>query len=93
MDKRSLKDFQFKIKNKILVTTSFLHRISKKDDNQCSYCNQHAETIYHLFVECDKVKQSWQELRQWLAMVSNLSLVLEERLILFSYHGIHQLLN
>ena len=55
----TLQDFQFKITNKILVTKSFLHRIGKIDDNQCSYCNENmkSETIHHLFVECDKIKQ------------------------------------
>ena len=64
------KDFQFKINNKILVTKSFLYRIGKEDNSQCSYCNQDTESIYHLFVECDKVKQFWLDLRQWLLSVS-----------------------
>ena len=89
----ALKDFQFKVNNKILVTKAFLHRIGKIDNNQCSYCNQNIETIYHLFIECDKVKQFWQELRQWLSTVSNLILILEEKSILFSYHVRQQLLN
>lgn len=89
----TLKDFQFKINNKILVTKSFLYHIGKIDDNHCSYCNENIESIYHLFVECDKVKRFWQELRQWLLSVSNLSLMLEEKNILFSYQGKNQLIN
>ena len=58
----ALKDFQFKINNKILVTKADLSRIGKIDNNQCSYCNQNIETIFRLFIECDKVKQFWQEL-------------------------------
>ena len=50
----ALKDFQFKITNKILVTKSFLHRIWKIDENQCSYCASQSETIVHLFTECEK---------------------------------------
>ena len=50
-----LKDFQYKLTNKILVTKSFLHRIRKIEDNLCSYCKQRPETILHLFVDCDKV--------------------------------------
>ena len=33
-----LKDFQYKLTNKILGTKSFLHRIRNIKDNLCSYC-------------------------------------------------------
>ena len=38
-----LADFQHKIKNKILVTNSFLFKIKKinRSNNRCSYCNEH----------------------------------------------------
>ena len=49
----TLKDFQIKINNKILVTKTFLHKIRKVEDNLCSYCKREPETILHLFVECD----------------------------------------
>ena len=53
-----LRDFQYKITNRILVTKSFLYRIRKVDDNQCEYCRQNSETIIHLFVQCTKLKVS-----------------------------------
>ena len=89
----TLKDFQFKINNKILVTKSFLYRIGKVDENQCAYCNHDIESIYHLFVDCDRVKRFWQDLRQWLLSVANITLILEEKSILFSYQGKNQLVN
>ena len=88
-----LKDFQFKINNKSLVTESFLYRIGKEDNSQCSYCTQDTESIYHLFVEYDKVKQFWLDLRQWLLSVSNVTLILEEKNILFSSQGRNRLVN
>lgn len=80
-----LKDFQYKITNKILVTKSFLYRINKVDDNSCDYCHQQPETIYHLFVECEKVKAFWGQLNLWLSTNSNISIDLEPKNILFSY--------
>ena len=41
----ALKDFQYKLTSKILVTKSFLHRIRKNEDTLCSYCKQEPETI------------------------------------------------
>ena len=55
-----LKEFQYKLTNKILVTKPILHRIRKIENNLCSYCEQEPETILHLFVSCDKVKEFWQ---------------------------------
>ena len=36
-----LRDFQYKITNKILVNKSFLHRINRTDGSLCKYCQQH----------------------------------------------------
>ena len=49
-----LKDFQFKIKNRILVTKSHLCKINKTDNDRCSLCDKDSETISHLFNHCDK---------------------------------------
>ena len=51
-----LKDFQYKITNKILVTKSFLYRINKTDDNLCEYCHEQPETIFICL--CNVKKQS-----------------------------------
>ena len=80
-----LKDFQYKLTNKILVTKSFLHRIRKIEDNLCSYCKQESETILHLFVDCDKVKEFWQSLQMWLLQNMNIRININTKCILFSY--------
>ena len=38
-----LRDFQYKINNKILVTNSFLYKINKTDNLACSYCGEQPE--------------------------------------------------
>ena len=73
-----VKDFQYKITNKILVTKSFLHKINKVDNNICEYCNLQPETIYHLFIECEIVKRFWNELRIWLSNNSTVIIELGE---------------
>ena len=55
----TLKDFQFKLNNKILATKTFLHKIRKNEDNLCPYCKREPETniknvhsfLYTLFNE------------------------------------------
>ena len=51
-----LKDFQFKINNKILVTKSFLQKINKTNNKICSLCGEYPETLKHLFFEYEKAK-------------------------------------
>ena len=88
-----LKDFQYKLTNKILVTKSFLHRIRKIEDNLCSYCKKEPETILHLFFDCDKVKEFWQSLQMWLLQNINLRINIDTKCILFSYQGKSKLEN
>lgn len=80
-----LKDFQYKVTNKILVTKFFLHRINKIDNNLCEYCQLLPETILHLFVECEKVKIFWNNLKIWLKNNANIDIILENKNILFAY--------
>ena len=42
----TLKDFQIKINNKILVAKTSLHKIRKVEDNLCSYCKTHRQTMW-----------------------------------------------
>ena len=79
-----LKDFQYKVTNKVLVTKSFLHKINKVDNNICEYCSLQPETIYHLFIECEIIKRFWNELRIWLSNNSTVTIELGEKQILFA---------
>ena len=80
-----LKVFQYKTTNKILVTKYFLHRINKIDNNLCEYCQHESETIYHVFVECEKVKMFWDNLKIWLNNNASIRIALENKNILFAY--------
>ena len=80
-----LRDFQYKIRNRILVTKSFLYRIRKVDDNLCEYCRQNSETILHLFVQCNQVKSFWRELDDWLSNNFGYRMSLNDKSILFSF--------
>ena len=61
-----LRDFQFKINNKILVTNSFLYKINKIDNYLCSYCQKETESILYLLFGCDVVKEFWGSFKTWV---------------------------
>ena len=88
-----LKEFQFKINNRILVTKSFLYKVNKVDEGMCSFCNQHPETILHLFYYCEKVKTFWADLKTWLEIKANIILQLTVKNLLFSKQAHNVLLN
>ena len=88
-----IRDFQYKINNKILVTNSFLAKINKIDSELCTYCKEQPEKIHHLFLTCPKVRLFWQELRTWLHTFVKIDLSLDDRNILFSFSGKNKLVN
>ena len=79
-----LRDFQFKINNRILVTNTFLFKIKKKETNLCSYCNQEAESIIHLLFLCDTATHFWTNLKRWLGEKANINLQIDLKNIIFS---------
>ena len=43
------------------------------------------ETIYHLFVECEKIKMFWDNIKIWLSNNANIRIALENKNTLFAY--------
>ena len=82
-----LRDFQYKINNKILVTNSFLFKINKIDNEMCSYCQEQPEKIHHLFIRCPKIRTFYTDLQSWLKSAISIEISLSEREILFACNG------
>ena len=66
------------------MTNLFLFKIKKINKNGCSYCNEHLETIEHLFLNCTKIKDFWNNLQDWLSNNCNIILNLDEKSLIFS---------
>ena len=45
------------------------------------------ETILHLFVDCETVKEFWQSLQIWLLQNIKIRINMDTKCILFSYQG------
>ena len=58
----TLRWFQYRINNRILGTNSFLHKIRISNSDRCSFCNIEAETIEHLFCDCEHTRNFWTDL-------------------------------
>ena len=87
-----LQDSQYQINNNILVTNSFLAKLIKLIVEYV-FTKEQPEKIHHLFLSCQKVKNFWRELREWLNSNVTIELSLEHREILFSYTGDNKIVN
>ena len=83
MKEVKLQEFQFKVNNHILVTKSFLLQIKKVNNNRCSFCYQESETIIHVLFLCNKVKEFWVALQNWLRIQANIDLELAAKIFCF----------
>ena len=61
-----LRNFQFKLLHRRIVTNSFLHKIGIKNRNNCTFCEVERETLFHLFWCCRIVQSFWKILENWL---------------------------
>ena len=55
--------FQYKCLNNILYLNLHLSRMGISDCSLCSYCQEHDETIQHLFFDCEVSKALWLDLK------------------------------
>ena len=58
--------FQYKILFGILSTKDFWFKMKIVDSNQCRLCGENAETIQHLFSQCEIVGNVWTNINQWI---------------------------
>ena len=56
-----LREFQYKILNRILYTNKMLFKFKKVDSPLCDFCEKELETIEHLFFHCTKVSMFWDD--------------------------------
>ena len=58
-----LREFQYKILNRILYTNKMLFKFKKVVSPLCDLCEKELETIEHIFFHCTKVSTFWDELK------------------------------
>ena len=58
--------FQFKFLHRRLPTNFFLHKITIKDSDRCTFCEEERETLIHLFWNCNLISLFWKNTFKWL---------------------------
>ena len=77
--------FQTKLLYRILATRSYLYKINITDNDKCLDCGE-KETILHMFVECNNVKNFWSLIEQNIYKTLKIKLTLNKFDIIFGYH-------
>ena len=76
---------QFKIINNILGTKSLLYKMNITNNQLCSFCGDHEETIPHLFYECSLVYLLWQTLYNWISNKCNIRIITDKKSIILGF--------
>ena len=58
--------FQYSLLYNILNTNDFLHKMKIKENKMCNMCNEYRETCLHLFSDCIKAEELWNNIETWL---------------------------
>ncbi|XP_021356585.1 uncharacterized protein LOC110452408 [Mizuhopecten yessoensis] len=72
-----LQNLQFKILHRILTTNSFLYQINVKDEDLCTFCRDAPESIEHLFFNCVKINNIWNDLMAWVNDLNNNIIIID----------------
>ena len=61
-----LTEFQFKLLHRRIPTNDFLLKIGRKENDNCTFCNNSSETLTHLFWSCHVTSSFWNSVTDWL---------------------------
>ena len=64
------RSFQYHLMFRALSTNIHLKHWGMRDNDLCSFCNLHRETLSHLFVMCPKVQPLWLSFENWITIFS-----------------------
>lgn len=78
-----LRDFQFRFLHRKIFTNKILYQWKISDTDRCSFCQDHYETIEHLFYECQIVKRFWELFSNWYEAMTDTILNLSLDQIVF----------
>ena len=73
----------YRIVNRFLTTNKFLNIINVKDDDKCTFCHRHAETLAHMFWSCTEVQSFITDIKVFLQSTHQFTLQITPKTIFF----------
>ena len=65
-----MREFQFKLLNKYLMTNAFLYKIGVVSSPVCSFCGKENESLERILIHCNYTKEFWPEVSKWLSSLN-----------------------
>ena len=82
-----LRAFQYRQTNWALTTNIDRFRCKLRNDAKCTFCEKHNETVEHLLVRCNIVRQKvWYPLKRWLYYFCFINFEIDEYEIIFNVY-------
>ena len=83
--------FQYKLLLKAITTNVKCNKWDKSISPLCHFCNQHKETMLHLFWLCPRVTKLWTAFKKYFSKALGIVLTLERcQVLLNNYNGQHK---
>ena len=82
-----LRWFQYKVMHRILFTNVLLFKLKLVEDDLCSFCHMHTETLIHFFCDCKFSINIWSELEKWILTNTGYKINFTKENILFGFQG------
>ena len=76
---------QYRILHRILGVNYYLYKTKISDIENCRICQNSKETLVHLFSECPKVYNLWQNVYAWINQKLNLNLNFNATILTLGY--------
>ena len=57
-----VRSFYFKLYHRAIALNDFLHKIKRKDSSNCTFCQRLPETVIHIYIECQYVRNVWDDI-------------------------------
>ena len=76
---------QYRILHRILGVNYYLYKTKISDTENCRICKNFKETLVHLFSECPKVYNLWQNVYAWINQKLNLNLNFNATILTLGY--------
>ena len=58
--------FQYRVLQRIIGVQEWLIKTKVTDNSDCRLCNEHTESIAHLFSECKILNDLWENVASWI---------------------------
>ena len=58
--------FQYRVLQRIIGVQEWLFKTKVSDNSDCRLCNEHTESIAHLFSECKTSNDLWENVASWI---------------------------